>query len=97
MRDAHSSVATKEQLDSRSRDVEWYEKDLEKVPDAARDVLERYSKIPSDRLREHVYAIVCVRRTHNVACVDPKLTRDSARKHGICGRTRALEAFASLI
>jgi len=59
MRDQSSAVATQDELSSRSREVAWYQDDLEEVPPTARKLLEQYSKIPREKVKEHVLAIVC--------------------------------------
>lgn len=60
MKDDSSAIATDEELRSRSREVDWYNKELDSVPDAAREVLEKYSKIPPEKVKDHVYAIVLI-------------------------------------
>ena len=60
MQDNASSVATDEQMNSRSRDVEWYQKELKRMPEAMQELLVEYSKIPSDKVRDHVIEIVSV-------------------------------------
>ena len=56
--DGASTVATKEELQARSRDVAWYVKELSDIPEAAREVLEKYSNIPSEQVHNHVYQVV---------------------------------------
>lgn len=43
-------------LDSKS--LAWYESDLQEVPEPAKTLLEKYSKIPSDQLVQHVNSMV---------------------------------------
>lgn len=56
--DGASTIASDEDIGSRSRNVAWYVKDLTNIPDAAREVLEGYSGIPSDKVHDHVYQVV---------------------------------------
>lgn len=58
MKDDSSAIATKEELQGRSRDVSWYNADLDDVPQLAQELLEKYSKIPPEKVKDHVYAIV---------------------------------------
>ncbi|KAF2452252.1 hypothetical protein BDY21DRAFT_408479 [Lineolata rhizophorae] len=39
------------------RNVAWYKKDLDEVPPAARELLEKYSGIPPDKVKSHVMEI----------------------------------------
>lgn len=46
-------------IDRRSKDVPWYSSDMgNKLGDSARELLEKYSKIPADEVESHVYAVV---------------------------------------
>ena len=56
--DGSSVVATQDQLGSRSRDVAWYSKDISEIPEAAREVLEKYSKVPAENVKDHVTKVV---------------------------------------
>lgn len=56
--DGSSTVATREELQTRSRDVTWYVKTLSNVPEPAREVFEEYSKIPPEKIHDHVYQVV---------------------------------------
>ena len=56
--DGSSTVATEDQLGSRSRDVAWYSKDISEIPEAAREVLEKYSKVPPEEVKDHVTKVV---------------------------------------
>lgn len=56
--DGASTVATTEELQARSRDVVWYVKELSDIPEAAREVLENYSNIPTEQVHDHVYQVV---------------------------------------
>lgn len=49
---------------SGSRDVAWYVKELKDIPDAAREVLEGYSKIPPEKVHDHIYQVVCEKSTN---------------------------------
>lgn len=40
------------------RELPWYEVDLKEVPEPAKTLLEKYSKIPSDQVVQHVKALV---------------------------------------
>lgn len=59
--DGASTIATDEDIGSRSRNVAWYVKDLTTIPDPAREVFEGYSGIPSEKVHHHVYEVVCVK------------------------------------
>ena len=61
--DGSSVVATENQLGSRSRDVAWYSKDISEIPEAAREVLEKYSKVPPEEVKDHVTKVVCSERS----------------------------------
>ena len=56
--DGSSTVASNEELLTRSRDVAWYVKDLNNIPDKAREVLEKYSKVPPEKVHDHIYQTV---------------------------------------
>ena len=58
--DGASTVAGHEELQSRSRDVNWYVKDLPELPPATQELFEKYSGIPADKVKKHVYDIVCL-------------------------------------
>jgi hypothetical protein len=45
-------------LDSKS--LAWYESDLKEVPEPAKTLLEKYSRIPSDKVVQHVNSMVSV-------------------------------------
>ena len=59
-KDGASTSATSEELQARSRNVNWYVKDLPEVPAAAREVFEQYSQIPAGKAVEHITQIVCM-------------------------------------
>jgi hypothetical protein len=47
-------------IQEQSKDVPWYNPDVGKqLGDSARDLLEKYSKIPAAEVEDHVYMIVC--------------------------------------
>ena len=46
------------QIGSKDRSVAWYDKTLSGVPADARDLLERYSKVPPDEVEPHVLSMV---------------------------------------
>lgn len=48
-------------MGSRDKRVGWYTPTLDNVPDAQRDLLERYSKIPPDRVIPRILEVVSVR------------------------------------
>ena len=56
--DASSTDATKGELQARSRDVPYYVKELLDIPEAAREVLEKYSNIPHEQVHNHIYQVV---------------------------------------
>ena len=56
--DGASTVATQEQIGSRSRNVKWYSKELTDIPDDIRVVLEQYSNIPPEKVHDHIYDVV---------------------------------------
>ncbi len=43
---------------TRDIDVPWYTENVEAISDEARGLLEIYSKIPADRVNEHVLEVV---------------------------------------
>lgn len=46
-------------IDKRSKDVPWYNSDMgNKLGVSARELLEKYSKIPADEVENHVYSVV---------------------------------------
>lgn len=45
-------------LDSKS--LAWYESDLKEVPEPAKTLLEKYSKVPSDKVVQHVNSMVSI-------------------------------------
>lgn len=67
MRDESSTIASVEELQSRSRNVNWYKPKLEEVPQAFREVLEQYSGIPPDQVQSHVFDVV------RIALLSPSL------------------------
>jgi hypothetical protein len=58
-RDKASTVAFGDEVEKRSKDVEWYQAELPEVPPKARELLEKYSKIPPAEVKDHIYAFVC--------------------------------------
>lgn len=52
------SYSPASQIGSKDRSVAWYDKTFSGVPADARELLEKYSKIPSDEVESHVLAIV---------------------------------------
>ena len=78
MRDDNSAIATDDELRSRSRDVVWYQKDLDEVPENARRLLEQYSNIPPGQVKEHVYAVVR-EHTHLLTSAQVSTKRTSFR------------------
>ena len=40
------------------RELPWYETDLKEVPEPAKTILEKYSRIPSDQIVQHVKDVV---------------------------------------
>ncbi len=56
--DGASTVATEEQIGSRSRNVKWYSRELAEVPDAIRVVFEQYSNISPEKVHDHIYDVV---------------------------------------
>ncbi|KAK3068548.1 hypothetical protein LTR53_013791 [Teratosphaeriaceae sp. CCFEE 6253] len=57
MKDESSITATAEAIATRSRNVDWYYKDLPDVYPAARELLEQYSGIPPADVKEHIIGI----------------------------------------
>lgn len=48
-----------DKIDARSKEVPWYSDSIgSKLDGPARDLLVNYSKIPADKVEEHVYKIV---------------------------------------
>lgn len=46
------------QIGSKDRNVAWYDKTFSGVPEDARELLEKYSKIPPDQVESHVLSMV---------------------------------------
>ena len=46
------------QIKARDKDVQWYQTDLETVSPQARELLEKYSHIPPDKVIPHILKIV---------------------------------------
>lgn len=40
------------------KDLPWYEPSIEEVPEPAKTILEKYSKIPADQVLQHVMDVV---------------------------------------
>jgi hypothetical protein len=40
--------------------LSWYESDLQEIPEPAKTLLEKYSKIPSDQVVHHVNNMVSI-------------------------------------
>lgn len=40
------------------KNVPWYSNDLETIQDQARELLEKYSKIPADKVNSHILEVV---------------------------------------
>lgn len=51
-------------IGSRDRSVAWYDKTFSGVPADARELLEKYSKIPPDEVESHVLSMVCEDYSH---------------------------------
>ena len=56
--DESSTVATNEDLEKRSRSVNWYVAELKDIPETSREVFEEYSKIPVEKVADHVFQVV---------------------------------------
>ena len=52
-------MASDKGVGTRDKTVEWYNTSLDDISDSTRDVLENYSKIPSDQVIPHCLKIVC--------------------------------------
>lgn len=57
-KDASSTIASEEDIRDRSKDVTWYCKELEDVPQQMRELLEKYSNISPERVSEHICSFV---------------------------------------
>lgn len=60
--DGRQFYSASSQIGSRDRSVAWYDKTFSGVPADARELLEKYSKIPSDEVEPHVLAMVSQER-----------------------------------
>lgn len=49
---------THHQVGTHDKSVEWYNEQLENVSEATRELLEKYSKIPADRIISHCLKVV---------------------------------------
>ena len=51
-------ISTSVEVGAKGKDVPWYSKELENVGPGATELLEKYSKIPSDQIVSHVLELV---------------------------------------
>ena len=51
-------MATDEEIGSRSKDVGWYDNEIEELNARARELFEKYSGIPPEQVLPHIYEIV---------------------------------------
>lgn len=56
--DGRQFYSASSQIGSRDRSVPWYDKTFSGVPEDARELLEKYSKIPPDEVEPHVLSMV---------------------------------------
>lgn len=62
--DGRQFYSASSQIGSRDRSVPWYDKTFSGVPADAREVLEKYSKIPHDEVEPHVLSMVGEENLH---------------------------------
>ncbi|KAL2289898.1 hypothetical protein FJTKL_01179 [Diaporthe vaccinii] len=62
--DGRQFYSAASQIGSRDRSVAWYDKTFSGVPADARELLEKYSKIPPDEVEPHVLSMVGEDRLH---------------------------------
>lgn len=61
--EGRQSYSPASQIGSKDRSVAWYDKTFSGVPADARELLEKYSNIPSDEVESHVLSIVSEKKT----------------------------------
>lgn len=62
--DGRQFYSPSSQIGSRDRSVAWYDKTFSGVPEDARELLEKYSKIPPDEVEPHVLSMVGEENLH---------------------------------
>ena len=55
---AMAAVATRAQVESRDKNVQWYISELKELEQPAREVFEKYSGIPSEKVVPHILEVV---------------------------------------
>ena len=58
MNDQSSTIVSQAPMGTRSKDSPWYDKEIEELQPAARELLEKYAGVPSQDVLPHIYKLV---------------------------------------